>query len=73
LNAETAIRMMSMTMAPRRKAPGMATSVPPGHVKTTLVLPAGLWARAKKRAINDGTDLRSLLIQGLETVLKRRR
>lgn len=38
-------------------------------VKTTLHLPEELWRKAKHRALDERTDLRSLLIRGLELVL----
>lgn len=40
-------------------------------VKTTLLLPEELWQRAKIRALEEHRDLRDLLIEGLEWVLKR--
>jgi hypothetical protein len=40
-------------------------------VKTTLELPEELWRRAKVRAMEERRDLRDLLIEGLELVLKR--
>lgn len=43
----------------------------PGTVKTTLVLSEALWQRAKIRAMEEHRDLRDLLIEGLELVLKR--
>jgi hypothetical protein len=38
-------------------------------VKTTLELPEELWKEAKVRALDERTDLRSLLIRGLTLVL----
>lgn len=38
-------------------------------VKTTLQLPEALWRAAKIRAMDEHTDLRTLLIRGLERVL----
>lgn len=38
-------------------------------VKTTLLLPEALWRTAKIRAMDERTDLKSLLIRGLERVL----
>jgi len=40
-------------------------------VKTTLVLPEALWLRAKAQANVERRDLKDLLIEGLELVLKR--
>jgi hypothetical protein len=40
-------------------------------VKTTLLMPEELWRRAKVRAMEERRDLRDLLIEGLELVLKR--
>ena len=40
-------------------------------VKTTLVLPEALWLRAKAQANEERRDLKDLLIEGLELVLKR--
>jgi hypothetical protein len=38
-------------------------------VKTTLHLPEDLWRAAKIRALEERSDLRTLLIRGLEHVL----
>lgn len=43
----------------------------PAMVKTTLVLPEALWLRAKAQANVERRDLKDLLIEGLELVLKR--
>jgi hypothetical protein len=40
-------------------------------VKTTLLMPETLWKRAKVRAMEEHRDLRDLLIEGLELVLRR--
>jgi hypothetical protein len=40
-------------------------------VRTTLVIPEELWRQAKIRALQENRDLRDLLIEGLELVLKR--
>jgi hypothetical protein len=40
-------------------------------VKTTLLMPEALWRRAKIRAMEERRDLRDLLLEGLELVLKR--
>jgi hypothetical protein len=42
-------------------------------VKTTLLLPEALWRRGKVRAMEERRDLRDLLIEGLETVLREKR
>jgi hypothetical protein len=42
-------------------------------VKTSVHLPEDLWHKAKMRAIEERTDLRSLIIEGLELVLSKRR
>jgi hypothetical protein len=39
-------------------------------VKTTIDLPHVLWRRAKGRALDEGTDLRSVVIQALEVYLR---
>jgi len=39
-------------------------------VKTTVELPRLLWRKAKMRAVNDDTDLRSVVIAALEQYLK---
>ncbi len=41
-------------------------------VKTTVDLPGELWRRAKIRAMDDRTDLRSIVIAALEAYLKPR-
>jgi hypothetical protein len=47
---------------PRRRQP----TDEPAMVKTTLLMPDDLWRRAKVRAIEEGCDLRDLLLEGLE-------
>lgn len=37
--------------------------------RTPVELPEALWRRAKIRAMDEGTDLRQLIIQGLERIL----
>jgi len=39
-------------------------------VKTTVDLPEGLWRAAKIRALDDGSDLRAIVITALEAYLK---
>jgi hypothetical protein len=39
-------------------------------VRTTLDLPQPLWRAAKIRAMDEGTDLRSILTRALEAYLK---
>lgn len=41
-------------------------------VKTSLYLPEPLWKAAKIRALEEGCDLRDLIIRGLEMVVRRR-
>lgn len=41
-------------------------------VKTTVDLPADLWARAKHRATDERTNLRAVIIAALEEYLKPR-
>ncbi len=40
-------------------------------VRTTLVLPEELWKRAKFRALEEGIDLRTVLLRGLDLYLAR--
>jgi hypothetical protein len=55
-------------MSPRARKP----TERPGEVKTSLYLPESLWKAAKIRALEDGCDLRDVIIRGLEIVTKRR-
>ena len=56
-----------MTPKPRKASkPGE-----PAMVKTTLLMPEDLWRRAKVRGMDERRDLRDLLLEGLELVLKR--
>lgn len=56
-----------MTPKPRKASkPGELTMV-----KTTLLMPEDLWRRAKVRAMEERRDLKDLLLEGLELVLKR--
>jgi hypothetical protein len=41
-------------------------------VKTTVDLPQDLWRAAKIRAVNDNTDLRSVIIAALNSYLQAR-
>ncbi len=41
-------------------------------IRTSLVLPESLWQRAKIRAVQERTDLRALIIRGLETILSQK-
>ncbi len=41
-------------------------------VKTSLYLPEDLWKAAKHQAVEEGVDLRDLIIRGLELVVKGR-
>jgi hypothetical protein len=42
------------------------------QVKTTVELPEELWRKAKIRAMDDRSDLRSVIIAALETHLKQK-
>jgi hypothetical protein len=48
---------------PRLRTPGAPT------VRTTLVVPAALWKRAKVRAMHEGRDLRDVLLDALRAYL----
>ena len=37
-----------------------------GNVKTSVELPEALWRAAKMRAVDDRTDLRSVIVEALE-------
>ena len=39
-------------------------------VKTTVEIPEKLWKRAKQKALDERSDLRRLIIEGLELRLK---
>ncbi len=54
-----------------RKIRKSAPAVIPRTVKTTLLMPEELWRRAKVRAVEERRDLKDLLLEGLELVLKR--
>lgn len=41
-------------------------------VRTSLELPEAVWLKAKQRALEERTDLRALIIEGLEYVLARK-
>ena len=41
-------------------------------VKTTIELPGELWRKAKMRAVDERTDLRSVVIAALDAYLKLR-
>ncbi len=41
-------------------------------IRTSLELPEALWRKAKQRALDERTDLRALMIKGLEQVLARK-
>jgi len=40
-------------------------------VKTTVELPRDLWRAAKLRAMDEGTDLRTVIIAALQALLKK--
>jgi hypothetical protein len=42
------------------------------NVKTTVDLPDALWRAAKVRAIEEGTDLRHIIITAINQYLKRK-
>ena len=42
-------------------------------VKTTVELPEALWRMAKMRAVDERTDLRSVVVAALEVYLKPRK
>lgn len=48
---------------PKPRTPGAAT------VKTTVVLPAELWKRAKVRALDEHRDLRDVIVDALGAYL----
>jgi hypothetical protein len=56
-------------MTPRPRKPRTGKEGQPAMVKTTVHLPEELWRAAKIRAMDERSDLRSLLIRGLELVL----
>lgn len=56
---------------PRPRKPTVKGGEP--MVKTSLYVPERLWKAAKIRAIEEGVDLRDLIIRGLEHVTKTRR
>jgi hypothetical protein len=57
-----------MTPKPRKAS---KSGDEPKPVKTTLLMPEELWRRAKVRAAEERRDLKDLLLEGLELVLKR--
>ncbi len=56
----SAVGAPPVTIGPREEHPMPETR------RTTLDIPPALWQRAKKRAIEEGTTLRALLLEGLE-------
>jgi hypothetical protein len=52
----------------------MATPINPGTRgnKTTVEIPPELLLRAKRRALDEGTNLRALIVEGLELRLARK-
>ena len=60
-----------MTPRPRKTQPAMKGDSP--MVKTTLLMQEALWRQAKIRALEENRDLRDLLLEGLELVLKRKK
>jgi hypothetical protein len=53
-----------------RRSPSRRTEAKP--VKTTIELPEDLWRKAKIRAVEDRTNLRALIVRGLELALAER-
>ena len=47
-----------------------ARAAPPPNVKTTVELPQDVWRAAKIRAMDEQTDLRSVVISALRAYLK---
>ncbi len=41
-------------------------------IRTSLELPEALWRKAKQRALDERTDLRALIVEGLKYVLVRK-
>ncbi len=41
-------------------------------IRTSLELPERLWLKAKRRALEERTDLRTLILRGLEHVLSKK-
>ncbi len=66
---QLAVQPYKRTMTPKPRKP--VKSGEAATVKTTLVMPEELWRRAKVRAMEQRRDLRDLLLEGLELVLKR--
>ena len=58
-------------MTPKPRKTGKAGD--PQTVKTTLLMPEGLWIEAKTRAAEERTDLKTLLLEGLKLRLRERR
>jgi hypothetical protein len=52
---------------PRPRTPGSKV------VRTTLTMPTALWRRAKVRAMDEGRDLRDVLLDALRAYLRRER
>jgi len=53
-----------------RKKPGPRPSVTGAAVKTTMKIRRHLWLRAKKRALDRGTDLAVIVNEALEAYLR---
>lgn len=58
-------------MTPRSRKPTERAGEP--VVKTSLYLPEDLWKTAKHQALEEGVDLRDLIIRGLELMVKGRK
>jgi hypothetical protein len=55
-------------MSPKGKPREEVESV----IRTSVELPETLWHKAKQRALDERTDLRALIIRGLELILARK-
>jgi hypothetical protein len=55
---------------PSRRSPSSSGQEPPRGVKTTVELPADVWRAAKIRAMDDYSDLRSVIIEALRSHLR---
>ncbi len=56
-------------MTPRKRSFTVDKAGTP-TVKTTIVLPEALWDRAKRRALDERTDFRGVIIKALELYLR---
>lgn len=56
-------------MAPRKRTLTVDKTGTP-TVKTTIVLPEALWLKAKRRALDERTDFRGIIIKALDAYLR---